>query len=144
STTGISALAANITLRNLHVARHGMLGIHGNHADNLVAERILAEHNNVERFNSSPVAGGMKVSRARVLTIRDSVFRNNQGTGLWFDESIYDIRITGSELRDNSNHGVSLEISAKAVFANNLVTGNSGHGIKVNNISDVEIWNNTF
>ena len=39
---------------------------------------------------------------------------------------------------------MSIEISALAVFADNFVTGNSGHGIKVNNSSDVRIWNNTF
>ena len=47
-------------------------------------------------------------------------------------------------MRNNIGHGTSLEISAKAVFANNVVTNNGGFGIKVNNTSDVSIWNNTF
>ena len=52
--------------------------------------------------------------------------------------------IVGNEMRNNSNHGVSLEISAKALFANNIVTNNGGFGIKINNTSNVSVWNNTF
>src|SRR5690606_10574188 len=80
ATTGISVMSSGATLRNVHVPRSGMLGIHGNHADNLLAEQVLSEGNNVERFNGAPVSGGMKITRARNLTVRDSVFRNNLGT----------------------------------------------------------------
>jgi hypothetical protein len=144
STTAISAVASGVTLRNVHVARSGMLGVHGNNSDGLVLDRVLSENNNTERFNTAPVSGGVKVTRARDITVRDSVFRDNRGPGLWLDESVYDMTITGNEMRDNLGHGASVEISAKAVFADNVVAGNGGHGIKVNNTSDVRIWNNTF
>ena len=144
STTGISAITSDITLRNLHVARSGMLGIHANNADNLLVEGVLSEDNNTERFNTSPVSGGAKVTRARHVTVRDSVFRDNYGPGLWMDESVYNMKITGNEMRDNRGHGASIEISSLAVFADNFVTGNGGHGIKVNNTSNVRVWNNTF
>jgi hypothetical protein len=101
STTAISAVTSNITLRNLHVARSGMLGIHGNHSDNLLIEGVLSENNNTERFNTSPVSGGVKVTRARGVTVRDSVFRDNHGPGLWMDESVYNMKITGNEMRNN-------------------------------------------
>ena len=52
--------------------------------------------------------------------------------------------IEGNEMRNNAGHGVSLEISALAVFANNFVTNNGGFGIKINNTSNVSVWNNTF
>ncbi len=71
------------------------------------------------------------------MTVRDSIFRGNDGTGLWMDESVYDMTITGNEMRDNAGHGTSLEISAKALFANNIVTNNGGFGVKINNTSDV-------
>jgi hypothetical protein len=60
------------------------------------------------------------------------------------DESVYNMKITGNEMRNNRGHGASIEISSLAVFADNFVTGNGGHGIKVNNTSNVRIWNNTF
>ena len=37
-----------------------------------------------------------------------------------------------------------LEISAKAVIVNNLIARNQMEGAKINNTSDVRIWNNTF
>jgi trimeric autotransporter adhesin len=144
ATTGFSATRGNVTLRRMWVADSGMLGVHGNHADNLTVVGLLSENNNVERFNSSPVAGGMKVTRLQKVTVRNSVFRDNAGTGLWFDESVYDIRVTGSQMLNNDKHGVSLEISAKGLFADNLVMNNGGDGVKLNNISDVRMWNNTF
>ncbi|MGZ4753634.1 MAG: right-handed parallel beta-helix repeat-containing protein [Acidimicrobiia bacterium] len=145
ATTGLYvASASDVTLRNLYVARSGMLGFGGSYADNLTIDRVLSENNNSEHFNSAPVSGGAKVTRSRGVVVRDSIFRSNFGPGLWMDESVYDMKIFGNEMRDNSGHGTSLEISAKAVFANNIVTNNSGFGIKINNTSDVSVWNNTF
>jgi hypothetical protein len=144
ATSAIHAMGANITLRNVYLARSGMLGMSASNADNIVIDRMLSEHNNVEHFNESPVAGGAKLGRLRVATVRNSIFRNNLGTGLWFDESVYDMRIVGVESRNNDKHGISLEISAKAVVIDSIIAGNDGYGIKVNNTSDVRIWNNTF
>lgn len=147
STTGIhvgSGTTPNVVVRNVYLARNGMLGMNASNADNLTVDRVRSEDNNTERFNTSPVSGGAKIGRTRGVTVTDSVFRGNYGPGLWLDESVYDMRITGNEMRDNAKHGASLEISSKAIFANNIVTGNAGFGVKVNNTSDVTIWNNTF
>lgn len=144
ATTGLAVVGGNVTVRNVHLARHGMIGMRGTYSDGLVIDRVLSEGNNTERFNTAPVAGGAKISRSRHVTVRDSVFRENIGTGLWFDESAYDLVITGNEMRSNVRHGASLEISAKAVFVNNFVTGNGGWGIKINNTDQARIWNNTF
>jgi hypothetical protein len=144
STTAIHAMGANIALRNLYVARSGMLGVSASNADNLLIDRVLAEQNNVEHFNNSPVSGGIKVGRLQGVTVMGSIIRDNLGPGFWADESTYDIKVIGSELRNNAGHGISLEISAKALIADSIVAGNAGFGIKVNNISDVRIWNNTF
>ncbi|HEY3722978.1 MAG TPA: right-handed parallel beta-helix repeat-containing protein [Acidimicrobiia bacterium] len=144
ATTGLYTSAANVTLRNLYFARNGMLGFGGTASDNLIIERVVSENNNTEQFNQSPVSGGLKVTRSRGVVVRDSIFRANNGPGLWMDESVYNMTITGNEMRDNAGHGASLEISAKAVFANNIVTNNGRFGVKINNTSDVSVWNNTF
>ena len=141
---GSGTTTNDVVLRNLYVARNGMLGITATYADNLVVDRVIAEGNNTEHFNQSPVSGGAKISRTRGVTVRDSLFVANDGPGLWMDESSYDMKITGNEMRNNVGHGTSLEISAKAVFANNIVTNNGGFGIKINNTSNVTVWNNTF
>ena len=147
ATTGLhvgSGTTQNVVLRNLYVARNGMLGISATNADNLTVDRVISEHNNTEHFNQSPVSGGMKIARSRGILVRNSEFVANDGTGLWLDESSYAITIVGSEMRSNSGHGTSIEISAKAVFANNIVTSNGGFGIKINDTSNVSVWNNTF
>ncbi len=147
ATTGMHVGAGTVTgvkIHNVLLARNGMLGMSASNADRLTVDGVVAQSNNTERFNAAPVAGGMKITRSRVVTVRNSIFNANQGPGLWLDESVYDMTIVGNEMRNNSSHGVSLEISAKAMFANNIVTGNGGFGIKVNNTSNVSLWNNTF
>jgi len=147
ATTGIhvgSGTTPNVTLRNVEVARSGMLGINASQADGITLDRVVSEDNNLEHFNTSPVSGGAKIGRTRGVTVENSVFRGNDGPGLWLDESVYDMTITGNQMTGNSKHGTSLEISAKAVFANNTVTDNGGFGVKINNTSDVAVWNNSF
>jgi trimeric autotransporter adhesin len=147
STTGIevgSGTTPGVVLRNLYVARNGMLGISANYADDLTIDKVLSEYNNTERFNQAPVSGGAKITRSRGIAVWHSVFRGNYGPGLWMDESDYNITIEGNEMRNNYGHGTSLEISAAATFANNIVTGNGGFGIKINDTSNVAVWNNTF
>ncbi len=144
ATTGLAVGAAENTIRNVTVARNGMLGATATYADKLKVTGFSATDNNREHFNSSPVAGGLKVARTRGVSVTDSVFAGNDGTGLWFDESVYDMTITGNNMLENSSHGVSVELSAKAVVVNNIIAGNAGHGAKINNTSSVQVWNNTF
>jgi hypothetical protein len=144
ATTGMHVMAADVTLRSLQIERSGMLGVSATYADRLRVLNVVSRDNNTERFNTSPVSGGIKIGRSRVVEVRDSWFLSNHGPGLWMDESVYDITVTGSRMVDNFGHGTSLEISAKAYFVNNFVVRNGRDGIKVNNTSDVHIWNNTF
>ncbi|WP_055810980.1 right-handed parallel beta-helix repeat-containing protein [Leifsonia sp. Root112D2] len=144
ATTGLSVGGVGVTLRNVTAARNGLLGIHGNQADSLKATGLLASGNNAEHFNTSPVSGGMKVTRSRGVQVTDSAFVRNLGPGLWMDESVYNMTIANNDVVGNASHGIAIEISAKVILANNLVTGNRGDGFKVNDTSDVSIWNNTL
>ncbi|WP_299038926.1 right-handed parallel beta-helix repeat-containing protein [uncultured Pseudokineococcus sp.] len=144
ATTGVAIAATDVTVRHVTIARSGMLGMTATYADRLVVDGLRSEGNNVERFNTSPVSGGFKTARSRDVLVRDSVLQGNHGPGFWADESVHDVKVVGNDLRDNAGHGASLELSAKAVFADNVVTGNSRDGVKINNTSDVQVWNNTF
>ncbi|WP_157621836.1 right-handed parallel beta-helix repeat-containing protein [Serinicoccus hydrothermalis] len=143
STTGVSLLAADITARQLTVLRNGLLGVHGNHSDRLVMEDIVSSGNNLERFNQAPVSGGIKITRARDVSLDRATLTDNLGPGFWLDESVFDGSITNSLVHDNSGHGVSLEISATMMVAGNVIRDNGRFGVKVNNTSDVSLWNNT-
>ena len=141
---GSGTTTSGVVIRNVRVSRSGMLGINASYADHLTLDHVVSVNNNTEHFNTSPVSGGVKIGRTRGITVRNSVFSHNDGPGLWVDESSYDTTVTNSAMNDNAKHGISLEISAKAVVANNTVVDNGGYGIKVNNTSNVTIVHNGF
>ena len=144
ATTGLSVLGTDSTLDRVTVTSSGMLGIHTQYADRLTMVSVLATLNNSEHFNLAPVSGGAKLGGSRGVTVTDSSFSGNYGPGFWEDESNYDSVLKNSTFSDNTGYGISLEISAKAVVIDNLIARNQAEGLKVNNTSDVRVWNNTF
>ena len=144
ATTGISILREKVTLNQVTIAGSGMLGIHARFADNLTLTKVLSTKNNAERFNTAPVAGGAKLGASRGITVSNSSFSGNYAHGFWEDVSTYDSVIRQSKFNDNEGTGLVLELSAKAIVGDNELARNGGFGIKVNNTSNVKIWNNTF
>ncbi|MFZ1287365.1 MAG: right-handed parallel beta-helix repeat-containing protein [Candidatus Phosphoribacter sp.] len=144
ATTGIAVIREDCRLDRLTVRRSGMLGVHGRFADRVRMISVSATDNNDQRFNIAPVSGGVKIGASRGVTVSASDFSNNFGPGFWEDLSVYDSVITGSQFAGNLGDGLFLEISAKAVVANNFFTRNGQSGLKINNTSDVRVWNNTL
>ena len=144
ATTGMHVMSSGVTLRDVTIARNGMMGLTGTEADQLRLDRVTVRDNNLERFNQSPSAGGAKFGRSSGVVVRDSVFAGNLANGLWFDESVYDIQLLDSRIIDNAGHGVSIEISGKASVIGNIVARNRDNGLKINDAEDVQVWNNTF
>ena len=144
ATTGISVLKENTTLNQVTTTGSGMLGIHGRFADKLKLTKVLSTKNNDEHFNIAPVSGGLKIGQSRGITVTASKFSGNYGHGFWQDLSVYDSVFRQSDFSDNVGTGLFLEISAKAVVGDNTFARNKEFGIKVNNTSNVKIWNNTF
>jgi parallel beta-helix repeat protein len=143
ATIGLGVTAADVTVRQATIERSGLLGIHAGTADRFRLLSSKVDGNNWERFNSAPVSGGFKAGRSRGILVSDSSISNNLGHGYWSDVSVYDTKILNSNLNGNAATGVFLEISARGTVANNLVMDNGAEGIKVNNTSDVLIYNNT-
>ena len=144
ATTGISVQSSGATLRKVTVDNSGMLGIHGRFADGLTLDRVSSTQNNRENFNIAPVSGGVKLGATRGVTVVDSNFSDNYGHGFWEDMSVYNSVFRGTNFSRNTGDGLFLEISAKVIVGDSLFSGNKLDGIKVNNTSNVKIWNNTF
>jgi len=144
ATTGISALRADTVMRNLTVTDSGMLGIHVRNADRLQLTSVLVTGSNAEKFNITPSAGGIKVGQTARITVHDSDFSDNLATGFWTDWSVSDVRIANSTFNRNSGDGLFLELTARARVIGSFFADNDRFGIKVNNTSDVQIWNNAF
>lgn len=144
ATTGVGVLATDVVLKSTTIHWSGMLGLHARYADRLLLDSVLSTRNNFERFNTAPVSGGAKLGATRGVRVQGSSFSDNYGHGFWEDLSVYDTVLRQSSFSRNVSTGIFLEISAKAIVGDNLVVGNGEEGIKVNNTSDVKIWNNTI
>lgn len=144
ATQGVTGWGANTTLRKVTSKDNGLTGFHAHQSDNYVADRVLSESNNNEHFNVTPVSAGMKLSSSRGVTVADSVFRGNDGSGVWFDVSVYDVRVTGSTIAYNSDDGLIFELSSKLFAANNTITGNVSQSFFALDSNQVQLWNNTI
>jgi hypothetical protein len=145
ATTGIALGGSGHTLRNVTVARNGLLGVQTNNSDNLTLDGVLAAGNNAEHFNTSPVSGGVKITRSRNITVENSAFVDNLSHGLWFDESVYNMTVVHNDSLRNAGNGIVVEISAKASIVDTVSSNNAMDGLKLNDIGGgVQVWNNTF
>ncbi|WP_212743082.1 right-handed parallel beta-helix repeat-containing protein, partial [Microbacterium sp. O] len=144
STTGFYSWAPATTLTRVSLIGNGLLGGGASQADGLTVTQMLSVGNNMEHFNDAPVSGAFKVTRTRGVTVTDSAFTGNDGRGPWFDESVLDIAFTGNDVIGNTGHGVMVELSERAVIADNVIARNGEFGLWVLNSGSVKIWNNTL
>lgn len=138
---GLAVQNDDSVVDHVTVRRNGIMGIGANQAYNLVLTNSLVTGNNAEHFNDIPVAGGIKITRSRNVTVSGNNVSNNDGGGIWFDESCYNLKIAGNTANDNSTTGIQLELSDTAIIAGNTSTG-TRTGIQVINTGNVRIYNN--
>lgn len=144
ATTGLAIFAANTRLVDVTITACGMLGAQASTADGLSATGLLIADNNTEHFNRAPVSGGFKIHKSRGVAVTDSAFVSNRGNGLWFDESVYDMTITGNDIIGSAGNGLVVELSATAVVANNVIMRSERDGILISDSGHVDVWNNTL
>jgi hypothetical protein len=144
STTGAFMMSSDDQLRHVTFRHNGLMGFMATHATGLRVDHVSAINNNTELFNQSPAAGGAKIGRTTDVRVTHSRFSHNHANGLWFDESSYRIQVIRSRMKDNTGHGISVEISGHALIAGNVIVGNGANGIKINDSDHVGLWNNTF
>lgn len=138
---GLAVQNDDSVIDHVTARRNGIMGIGVNQAYNLVLSNSLVTDNNAQHFNDIPVAGGIKITRSRNVTVTGNVVSNNDGSGIWFDESCYDVKIVRNTANDNSTSGIQLELSDTAVIAGNTSTG-TRTGIQIINTGNVRIYNN--
>lgn len=143
STTGVSVQNEDTSLENVAVTRSGMLGLHGHQAHGLTVIGSRFDANNRLGFNTSPVAGGVKITEAARVTFRDTDVVANLGSGLWLDEAVGDATITGVRAQGNSVHGVLIELCAQVRVIDSRLEGNDGSGLRIQNSSEINVWNIT-
>jgi hypothetical protein len=141
---GVAVDAVNGTLSHITSIRNGLLGIQGNYADGLKASGVYSASNNTQHFNIAPVSGGMKVTRSRNISVLDSRIESNDGPGLWFYESCFNVTVAGNDVISNSADGIRGEISDTMLISGNLISKNGGAGVRLANTGHSQVINNSF
>lgn len=144
ATRGIGIHGHRVTLRRVTATGNGQLGIGADQSDRLLIEDSIVTGNNTERFNTAPVAGGIKLTSSRNGTVRGSTISDNIGNGLWLDESCFDFRVVSNEIERNTTTGMHLEISGHLKVVDNLVADNLTSGVRIAESNEVDVWNNTL
>lgn len=129
------------SLENVTVRRAGMLAVHANWADGLRITGSRFEDSNREGFNPAPVAGAIKVTRSRRVTIENNeIAQTNDAAGIWLDEAVVDFTIRGNRVT-GGGAGVLLELSSSGAVTRNDVTAQD-RGIVVYNSGFVLVEHN--
>lgn len=145
ATIGVFAWGSNLTMNRVTVTGSGVLGVALTNLNGATVSQSDISSNNVERFNEAPVAGGLKATTAKNVTISKSRFKGNvNSNGLWFDESSQQIKVSGNTFLDNGTDGLEVEISDSVKIVDNYFTNNGWAGVRLFNTSHAEVWNNTI
>lgn len=142
ATIGVSMSNVNKTIDHVTIQRAGQMGLGGHQNDNSSVTNSIVSDNNTENFKDAPVAGGMKFTAARTMTVRNVDASRNVGTGIWFDVSSYNMTIVNSTANGNSKHGIEVEVSDKGIIANNVATSGGEDGIVLFNAGNFKVFNN--
>lgn len=147
------AMGNGTVLRRVHTNENGNLGIVGTSASGGLVEDSEIAGNNTSGVEPGWSAGGAKWAGSyNDLTVRGTTARDNDGIGLWVDESCVRSTFTNNTVTNNPTAGIAVEISYGAVVKGNTVRGNGfargtdwlwGAGIEVAGSSDVEVAGNT-
>jgi parallel beta-helix repeat protein len=121
--------------------RNGMMGIGGNQVDGIVVKNSKFNTNNTELFKDAPVSGGIKFTATRTATVANTEAKSNHGSGIWFDASSYNMNIVNNVATNNSKHQIEIEVSSKAIVANNVATGGET-GIMLFDAANIKVFNN--
>ena len=143
ATGAIGLFGASNRLDHVTVTGAGQLGIQGHQADGTIVRNSVIRGSNDQRFNQMPAAGGLKLTSSRGVRIVNNYFNRGIGNAIWLDEACYDIDVLNNSVYSNTGRGVFLELSSKAVVADNLVVNSGDEGIVVRQTDRVEVWNNT-
>jgi hypothetical protein len=96
--------------------------------------KLLTGSNNISNNGSSPGDAGIVVVSGSNLTAQSDTIKSNTNGILALSGSV--VRAAGVTINDNTADGVWLEADSTALFDyGNVVTGNGGNGVSINDLS---------
>jgi len=111
---------SNATVMSCHIHHNGQMGL-GGHFGSLWHSEV--DHNNMAGFEHGWEAGGFKFVGDSIKVVGNHVHSNN-GTGMWADIGSVGTWYENNTVENNTNAGLSYEISFNGTVLNNVFRGN--------------------
>jgi hypothetical protein len=142
---GALASRSDSAFTNVTARYNGLIGLAGSgNVANLTFDNVSANRNNVENFNQSPTAAGLKVSKVTGLVIKNSEASENNASGLWLDELTTSFALVGNQTHANQGSGNMIELASNGYVINSYGADNTDVGLQLLDTSFTQVWNNTF
>lgn len=143
----LTTLATGNTIKNTTITRSSWTGMGLYYNDDTTLDSVLINYTEPHlEFYNSPQRGAIKATKSDRTRILNSAFENN-GMGVWFDQSNYLTEIAGNRFIGNNDSAVFYEISHGLTLANNYINGKGsslGATIRLAGASGLKIVNNTI
>ncbi len=114
--------------------------------DGLIIENSVINNNNTGHYglncSLSCAAAGIKLGHMVGFTVKNNIFENNAGHGIWCDTGCTNAVIVNNLVQNNTMSGIFYEVSDAGIIASNLTYNNGQYGIRVTS-ADMKIYNNT-
>jgi len=120
-------VGSGVVLENVRSVDNTWLGI-GGHGRGIVIDGGELARNSIRAVEEDKVnwhSGGMKITIARDIVIRNVHVHDNYGQGIWLDIAIHNALIENNLVENNAAAGIFFEISYGATIANNVVRNNA-------------------
>ena len=134
------------TLEHVTIDRPNWMGVSATLVDDLTMRWVRITRNDPhDEFYRLPQSGALKTSRTRNIVVADSLIADNNGDGLWFDQSSANATIIGNRIVGNTGWGVFFELSDGLLMADNYVRSQGGgRALIVAGAGGAKIVNNTL
>lgn len=132
-----------VIVDNFIVCWNGLFGMLIMMVYGIIFLDLLVIDNNIEYFNGLFVVGGVKVMCMCGIVMSNVDMSCNIGSGMWFDEFCYDVKIFDVILNDNMEIGIYVELFLKVMIVCSQVFDN-WEGICIFDMENVLILNNDF
>lgn len=143
---GSGTLLEDVTMTRVTITRAGWVGLSPNYVEDFVATSLNVTGSNwFDEFTNSPVSGGVKLAHTRRATIKESLIVDNDGVGIWWDQSNMESTTAKSIIGNNEGTQLFIEISDRALVIDNLIIGTAAStGLKGAGSGGLRLVNNTI
>jgi hypothetical protein len=133
------------TIKDSTIVYSNWMGVAANATDNFTLDHDdISNMNQYGEFTASPQSGSLKTSRTWYTVVTNSKIMNDKSSGLWFDQSNYQVTVAGNDVENNTNYGVFFEISDYVYAINNYIKNNGEENLHISGTSDAYVVNNTL